>query len=643
MKLRSAINKYGKLILFITVFIVYGNTITNKYALDDSIVITENRFVQKGISGIKNIFTTESFTGFFGFDKKLVAGGRYRPLSIATFAVEHELFGKNPHISHFFNILFFSLIGILIYIILIKLDWFSKNIAFLITIIYILHPIHTEVIANIKGRDEILSLLFSLIAWYKVLQWQENKKNNHIIISVISLFLGMLAKENAITFVGIIPFSLFYKKINLKQTLKCFGILLVPALLFIYIRFLVLGGMQITQSTSLMNNPFIGMSLSQKWATIFFTWIWYIKLLVIPHPLTYDYYPYHVPISNFGNIIPYIGLIFYLSLIILAIYSLIKKRNYGFWIIFFLSAFLLMSNIFFSIGTFMNERFMFVSSLSYCVLIGVLIDKLNKHKLIKLTKISVAIIIILFSIKTIARNTTWKDNFTLFTHDVKISKNSAKGNCVAGGQYFEKSVNIKNTKLKNKYLRISKKYLKHSLDIYPKYNDAQLLYGNVCYGLHMSIDSVMKHYYSILKRASRHQDAWKNSIAVLAKGDYKKRLKWYNKLEKIDSTNFDVMYQKGLIFGKYMHNLKKSQIYLEKASKIAPNNLSVQKDLSVVYGMLGKYELSVKQLTKITKLAPNDARVWYNLGISLHNLKRYKEADSAFKKAIKLNPKLAKR
>ena len=78
--------KHFVLIAFILGFALYGNTLNHDYALDDAIVITKNEFTKQGFRGISNILAYDSFTGFFGKEKQLVDGGRYRPLSIITFA-----------------------------------------------------------------------------------------------------------------------------------------------------------------------------------------------------------------------------------------------------------------------------------------------------------------------------------------------------------------------------------------------------------------------------------------------------------------------------------------------------------------------------------------------------------------------------
>ena len=80
-------SKYIIIILF--TFILYGNTLFHDYALDDALVITENEYTLSGFEGIDDLFSEEFFSGFFDQnDKKLVAGGRYRPLSMVTFEIE---------------------------------------------------------------------------------------------------------------------------------------------------------------------------------------------------------------------------------------------------------------------------------------------------------------------------------------------------------------------------------------------------------------------------------------------------------------------------------------------------------------------------------------------------------------------------
>src|SRR5689334_4634505 len=94
----SPVTSFGQQSIFIILigFIIYFNSFSNKYALDDDIVMRLNDYVQQGFAGIGKIMTTDSYDSFFksmGSSGEL-SGGRYRPLSILTFAVEQQLFGE---------------------------------------------------------------------------------------------------------------------------------------------------------------------------------------------------------------------------------------------------------------------------------------------------------------------------------------------------------------------------------------------------------------------------------------------------------------------------------------------------------------------------------------------------------------------
>ena len=151
--------KLHKLLIFVVAFLLYANTLTHEYTQDDAIVIYDNMFTTKGFSGIPGILKYDTFFGFFKVEgkDKLVAGGRYRPLTLVMFAVEYAIFGKSPFIGHLGNVLLYGLLGIVLYLLLLKLFRAREDIplaalfALVITLFFIAHPIHTEVVANIKG------------------------------------------------------------------------------------------------------------------------------------------------------------------------------------------------------------------------------------------------------------------------------------------------------------------------------------------------------------------------------------------------------------------------------------------------------------------------------------------------------------
>ena len=111
-------------------FALYAVAIRFGYVLDDQMVYWQNAYVQKGFAGIRDIFGYDSFMGYFQKKENLflLEGGRYRPLSLATFAMEVGLFGeKQTHISHFLNILFYGITGVVLYRVLLGFFPLKEN------------------------------------------------------------------------------------------------------------------------------------------------------------------------------------------------------------------------------------------------------------------------------------------------------------------------------------------------------------------------------------------------------------------------------------------------------------------------------------------------------------------------------------
>jgi protein O-mannosyl-transferase len=629
------------------VFLLYGNTIGNKYCLDDSIVITRNAFVDKGISGIPDIFSTESFTGFFGRQKELVSGARYRPLSIATFAVEKQIFnGNRPSFSHFVNILLFAFTGFLIYLLLKKLLPKKPTFEFvpLITsLLFVFHPIHTEVVANIKGRDEIMALLFSLIACYLVLKYFDTNRISILLAASIVWLLGLLSKENAIVFWLLMPMILFLAGIKDKKRYMLPLLLFSGvAVLFLIIRHSVIGS-SVGVSDELMNNSFLQATIEQKYATIFYSLWKYICLLVFPVNLTYDYYPYHVHLMEWDSAGTLLGLISSVIIVVWSFISFRKNTLIAFALMVYVLPLLLVSNLFFPIGTFMSERFLYFSSLGFCIIIALLISRLiNRTNIEKYsTFLILAIILVFAGYKIINRNRAWYNDYTLFTTDVKTSYNSAKSNCSAGGVLLESVDTISDRERKLAILNQSIRYLKRSVEIHPKYFDAWLLLGNAYFKKEASFDSSSYCYTTILKMNPRHELAFQNLFAVVnQEKNVDTKVDMLTKMLSYNPDHYDVNYELGKLYGKEKNDLDKSILYLSKAVLLNPGAKNAFVDLGVAYGFRRDFLKSAAMLQKAIEIDPNDANVMINLGVTYRNLGEISRADECFRKAEALKSQL---
>jgi hypothetical protein len=580
------------LIIFLLGLAPYLLTLSYEYVLDDTIVITKNTFVKQGFSGLDDIFKTESFQGYFQEQRDLVTGARYRPLSIATFAIENGLWGNNPLISHLINALLYGLTCLLIFRFLVllfpalKRKWWLQ-IPFWAAALYALHPIHTEAVANIKGRDEIMAMAGAIGTMILSLRYLAKKDLLSLILSGIVFFLALLSKENALTFLAILPLTFWvFTKARFSDIFKALLPLLIAAISYLIIRYQVIGyfldsGREITD---IMNNPFYGLTIDEKLATVFFTLLRYIKLLFFPHPLAHDYYPYAIPIKLWSDGAPLISLIIYLILPILSLFLLWKKRKsvLAYSILFYLITLSIVSNIPFTVGTLMNERFLFMPSLGFCILAAwFLIDKIpswfeNIDR--RLLLIPLIIISALYTLRTVTRIPDWKDTTTLNRSAVEVSKNSARANLFMGTALYEEYKVTHDEAIKASLLDEAEYYINRAHEIIPAYGYALHMKSGVLadrYKEDGDIDKLLSEYRKLLMLRpeidylNQYMDYLNSRIGI-----HDKLVPWY----------YDVGYN--ICYKKWRHK-GSSLRFLEYGYSIDPSNVQIKEALKEIYTLIG--------------------------------------------------------
>jgi hypothetical protein len=554
--------------LFLISFLVYFNTLNHEVAFDDESVIHKNEFVIKGVKGIKDILFHDSYYSYYkqlGMDNTL-PGGRYRPLSQITFAIEQEFIGTLPDgivnetswdlnnngipeqyedtnndglftdydfwvrgsgFRHFINVLFYAILIIVIYIVFSKyLFKDSKDMVFFCCILFALHPLHTEVVANIKSRDEIMSLLFIFLTLFYVFRFTENQTKNNLIYISVSMFLALMSKEYALLLFVFIPVLFYVLKNNLIQLrniqlwmiitmvvissiimIKFFntGVLIAIPLFFLFI------GYNLTKKSSdlivkimyalgialiayfsfrfsatthqvynsemfkndIMGNPYLFATVEQEWASKIVVWLRYLKLFFMPNPLISDYSFKSLPYSDFSDFRFWITIVLFCAIIGLTFYGVLKRKKWSLGLIIFLLFFLPICNLFIDIGATMGERLLFHSSLGLCLLISMLLiyflKKTKNKNIVFLILFLVAVQSLTYAVLTIKRNPDWKNNNTLFTHDVEYVPENINVLLGAGSSYYDLGSLPKNKDKKNVYLTKSIELYNKGIKIYPKH------------------------------------------------------------------------------------------------------------------------------------------------------------------------------
>lgn len=475
-------------ILFIFAFALYANTLDYGYTLDDPISTANNKYVAMGIEGIPTLYTKGYMYGLNGVNQ-----GAYRPMPLISFAIEYEFIGENPAANHLINVIMYGISCIILFFVLKKL--FNEKhfiFAFLITMLFIAHPLHTEVVASIKSRDEIITFLFLGLTLLTLLAYDSHKKIPWLVLSGIMYYCSLISKESAFTFLAVIPATLyFFRNYSLKQIALISIPFFIAAGLYVYQRSVFLESVVASKNLDVINNTlYAAESQADRLSTAFYILSKYVWLLFVPVNMSWDYSFNQIPIIGPGDIKAIWSFLMFAGMAAYIIWGLKRKDIFAYCMLFFAATISAVSNIVVDFGSTMGERFLFVPSLAFCIaLVAVLFKVFKLDENIRSFRpssglISVVVIVLcLYSIRTVSRNVVWKNNMNLFTSGVESAPNSARTNFCLGYEYFVYGDKETVPELKDNYYRRAAEQMLVAVKIYPKYVDAHKNIGFMYYKL----------------------------------------------------------------------------------------------------------------------------------------------------------------
>jgi tetratricopeptide (TPR) repeat protein len=588
-------------------FALYSNTIPNEYAMDDELVTSTNKRIDNGIKAIPGIFISLYSEGKLKYE--------YRPIVKVTYAIENQFFGVNPHISHLINILIYAFTCLLLFKILQRLmQDYNKLFLFFIVILFLAHPIHTEVVASLKNRDEMLSFMFSLITLNYLISYAKSGRWISIIMAFFFYLLAYLSKASALVFLAIFPLVLYYfTDISWKKLAIIFGVILVAVILS---RFGPKAYLPKTErEVFFFENPlFQHKGIFVKFATGMVTLLFYLRILIFPHPLLF-YYGYDmIPISSMTDALVIFGIAVHLALFVFALWKIKQKHILSFAIMYYLICISMFSNIVKPAMGIVAERFAYAASLGFCIVLAYFIFKfLKKDPKLKIiafndkTKLLIPLIILLipYSAKTISRNTSWKDHMTLYSNDIKYLDNSAKANALIAGQQMAElnKLLFKGTPPANLNQQLKQiiDYYNQSIKIYPDY--------------YSSYNNIGTIYFTVLASSAKA-----NGDTLLAKKYYMTGIPYFKKAISMNpeyyEAYFNLAYSYEMI-GKY----DSAMICYRKNIALKSDNMRSYSNMANLYfNYYNNYDSAISINRRMILIDPKSDAPYINLGT--YSLKR---------------------
>jgi len=634
------------LALAIISLVVYANTLRNGYVLDDAMVTIKNSLVTQGFKGIPELLVTRRMKGVAYFKND-----NYRPLSLVMFAAEFEVFGQKPAVGHFFNIVFFAGCVILLFLFFDKLfDGKKTGVAFVAALLFAVHPMHTEVVANIKSRDEIMCFFFAFWSLNAFLNYMKKGQIWQLLVGTLTLFLSLVSKETSFTLLAIIPLIFFfYRNENRKRAIMICAGMLLAATVFMIIRTVVLRADDCsTTAVEFIDNALVRASLAERFATPILILGKYLLLLIIPYPLIDDYCFNAIPYVGFGNIYVLLSFAVYAFMGVFAIYRFIRQKDdpWAFGIFFYLVTLSLFSNIPFLIGAEMGERFTFYASAGFCLVAALAIEKwlaggnLSYPGMLKQTPVIgvLAPVALIFSFMTINRNADWKDNYTLFKTDLAKSPNDSRLYFYYGDELIENVFAAEKDPAKQQQIAAeSIDNLRKSVSIFHGFTDAHTELGKAFFYANM-YDSAIAHYDTAIAQ-SPYQSIAANNLGSLymRQGRYRDAITSYLLAIKINAGFGQAFYNLGSCYSQ-IGQVDSALWALNIGTQLSPGNPDIVLQMGMAYFNARRYDESVPYFLKAISLNPNDVNAVNNLGAAYLNAGKIPQALDMFKKTVAMVP-----
>lgn len=309
----SAITAWqASLIIGICGLAFFSSGLTSPFQGDDLLQIVQNPYVHS----LKNLPAFFSHGTFYGLNSTgTLTGSYYRPLMTTVFSVLYTLFGLHSFYFHLFQLLVCIGSAILLYLVL--RYSFKPPLALFLSLIFLLHPLDSDVVYMIPCMQDVLFFFFGILAFYLLVRFTSVKSLGLV---VLCLFLSLLSKETAVVFIGVsLLFLLWWDR---KRLLPFIAILLAPIVLYLVLRSHAIGLMGSNPNEA----PILRLDLAARLITMPSIVQFYITKLVFPWKLANAYFWVYSKFSISHVVVP---LMLDMLVVALFIFAAFRIRRHG--------------------------------------------------------------------------------------------------------------------------------------------------------------------------------------------------------------------------------------------------------------------------------------------------------------------------
>ena len=535
----------------------YVNTLNNGFVFDDSAYLTSALVRNPDIGELLR-------SNWLGLDI-------YRPLTLLSLGLDFSLYQETPRGYHLSNLVLHLINGVLIY--MLARDLLGRDQAALwAALLYVSHPIQTEVVAWVSARGDLLATLFFLSAFLAdrrgLWRWR--------IAAWILYGAAVLSKETAVVLPAVLLLHAWHmdrpaysRTVFFWTWIKrnCgYAVVLLAALSF---RWLALADTSAPAGPA-STNFLADLDTWQRVCTIVAIVPRYLLLLIVPRHLSADY--------SYASIPPVASLMdpwFALGLLSIAVFVILPRYTrsglFSFTNLFFWVCLLPVSNLFVLAPSGMAERYLHLAMIPVSIMAGWGGWHSAKWATRRGAWAAILCLILIFAVSTVSRNRDWHSDFSLFSAVLRHYPENARAHDNMGfayyqqGQYrqaayhYQKAVAIQPTRLRalfNLGLLHSqaRRYdeavalFKTALSLYPSHVESHFNLG-LNYHKTKRYEQAIGHYMSVLNLQPGHLKAHYNLGRAYERVDRPEAaIAQYNALIALDGNALKAYYRLGEMY-----------------------------------------------------------------------------------------------
>jgi len=394
--------------------LLYLPTVRFDFAYDDASVVLRHPQV---LSHAWGAIATSPY--HVGADVRIQTGA-YRPLTIASLAVNHAISGVAPWSYHLVNVLLHAAATALVLLLGVELG-LAPGAALVAALAFAVHPVHVEPVANVAGRAELLSTVLALAALIAFAR-------GRLLAMALLLGAAMFAKENVVTILAVVALWEASRTPSKRRAAMALAAALVPIALYLAARWAVLGRLGLAPgSVTSIENPVVGLSPLPHAATVLAVFARAVSLIITPVRLSPDYgFAEITPAFSLAAAGPIVGLALLASAIAAIVVCWRRAPRVAVLLGATLATYAIVSNAFVLIGTVLGDRLLYLPSVFVCMLLGVAVTVGARRIGRRAVAVGAGVLLLLLAARAATYASVWRNDATLFAYAARVAPQSVR-------------------------------------------------------------------------------------------------------------------------------------------------------------------------------------------------------------------------